>query len=775
MSEKLMGRYDVLNELGQSSQSIVYLARDSRMTRQVVVKKIGPGTTTQNDILLSEARAASKLHHQNIIPFYDLGVINGFAYFVYAHVSSESLAQFLKRSGALSVSQAIRITLEVLDALGNAHGQGVVHLGLKPANVMISASGQHLLVDFGIEHALTGKNVSNVSSKAALYRAPETVSDQGTELRSDLYSVGIMLNEMVTGSPYLQGRNTDKVTDATVEADEKLAKIILKATEKNPADRYSNAMDMRQALIDYQDAIKAALVGIPSADFASTLKFLVRRIRSKNDFPAMSGIINEINKIVDSDTEGSGKLAQVILQDYSLTNKLLRLVNTVSYSQFGGKINTISKAVAILGVEPVRNIAMSLIVMDFLQNKTQAQELKDVVVTSFFSGIVAAKLSPWKNAQEVEEAMICSMFFNLGRMLAKFYLFDECEEIDRVMKEQRLDEESAAKEVLGISYNDLGIGIAKSWNFPETLLLGMKKIAGDISFVSEETSGRLNVAVNMANELSQITAEEDANARSDALNKITSRYAAVEGVSEENLSSALVKGLQELTQRSTVFGIDASKSPMLKNMKAWVAHVQNIRDGGTAATSDQLTDTENLVEEENIEKKNAEAFLKEGIQDISNTMNSEYKLNDVLQMVLETIYRGLDFKHVFIFSRDVKKNMMVARFGFGANIADLLPHFNFPLNFDADVFHFAMAKGLDIVIEDVAAPNIASKIPGWYAKAIDSRYFLLLPMVVKNLPVGLIYADMTEAKKLKISAVEMSLLRDLRNLALTAIKQKTQV
>jgi len=145
----------------------------------------------------------------------------------------------------------------------------------------------------------------------------------------------------------------------------------------------------------------------------------------------------------------------------------------------------------------------------------------------------------------------------------------------------------------------------------------------------------------------------------------------------------------------------------------------------------------------------------------------------VLQMVLESIYRGFGFNHVLIFSRDAKKNMMVARFGFGENIVEILPHFHFPLDFEADVFHLSLAKGLDIVIEDVGAPNIANKIPAWHSKAINSRYFLLLPMVVNNTAVGMIYADMLEAKKLQITPKEMSLLRDLRNQAVLAIKQKT--
>ena len=771
MAVKLMGRYDVINELGRGTQSVTYLAKDTRMSRQVAVKKIGPGSAAQNESLLREARLACNLHHSNILPMYDLGAVEGVAYLVYAYVAGESLAQVLKRSGAMPVETSVRTAVDVLDALANAHGQGILHLGLKPSNILVSPSGQHFVMDFGIANVLSKtSNASPATAELSQYIAPEAGSAQGGELRSDIYSVGIMLYEMLTCTA--AGTENNPASPSTkIAMDKRLEKIVLKATEKKPQARFSSASEMRQDLMDFLETYKEAAAGSREADIASTLRFLLRRIRSKSDFPAMSGVINEINKIVASDSEDSSRLAQVILQDFSLTNKMLKLVNTVSYSQFGGKINTISKAVSILGFEPVRNIAMSLIVMDFLQNKSQAQELKDVVVSSFFSGIVAVQLAEWKNAQEVEEAMICAMFFNLGRMLTKFYFFDESAEITRIMENSEVDEDQAALEVLGISYNELGIGIAKSWNFPDSLVAGMRKIHGDKSIEPEDNIARLSVAVNMANELSSLASNTDPKAKEEALNAIKARYSGVTDASEEKLSSALTSSLQDLSQRSRVLGIDTSKSPLLKNIQLWISH--KIAAKTEKSVVDPLTG-ENILVSDNIEERlDAEVLLRDGLQEVTNTMLGEFKLNDVLQIVLETIYRAIGFRHVMISSRDAKKNMMMARFGFGANIADIIPGFHFSLNFEADVFHLALAKGLDIVIEDVSATNIANKIPTWHTKAVDSRYFLLLPMVVNNVAIGLIYADMLEAKKLIITPNEMTLLRELRNQAVLAIKHKT--
>lgn len=796
MPGKLIGRFEVIKELGRGAQGVVYLAQDPRLDRQVAIKTLRAGSVAQNDNLLREARTVSNLQHPNIIPLYDLGSDEGAPYLVYAFINGETVAQALKRSGPMSMAAAARIVANVLDALASAHSQGIMHLDIKPANVMVSSAGQHLVMDFGIARTISQKpDASGGITGTPQYMAPETISAKGAEFRSDLFSVGMMLYEMVTGAPVVEdgnafqilNRNAHEKADApssrNIKVDERLEWIILKAIAKKPEERFPSALAMRQALLTYLDASKGSEIDAPDADFSSTLRFLLRRMRSKADFPALSGIIHEINKIVSSEEEGSSKLAQAILQDFSLTNKLLKLVNTVSYSQFGGQINTVSKAVSIIGFESVRNIAMSLILMDFLQNKSQAQELKDDVISSFFSGIVAVQLSEGMSAQDVEETMICAMYLNLGRMIAKFYFFEESEEITRLMEDKGLDEEQAAMKVLGVSYNELGIGIAKTWNFPDRLISGMQKIQGAKITMPSGEIGRLKVTVNMANELCSMATVSDPKGKQEALNRIRARYSGVMDVSEEKLSTSLEKGLQDLSVRSQVLGIDTSKSVALKNLRVWLNHSldtkkagkdvqKNADQAGGAETIDLSIDAKTLVNADVELKIDPDATLSDGIQDVTNTLVGEYKLNDVLQMVLETIYRSLGFRHVLIFSRDVKQGQMVARFGFGEGISDMLPRFRFPLAFEADVFHLALDKGLDIVIEDVSAPNIASKIPAWHGKAVNSRYFLLLPVIVNKVAVGLIYADMQESKKLQITAKQLALLRTLRNQAVLAIKQK---
>ncbi|OIR17772.1 HDOD domain protein [mine drainage metagenome] len=513
----------------------------------------------------------------------------------------------------------------------------------------------------------------------------------------------------------------------------------------------------------------------------STLDTLLLRIRNKSDFPALSTTISEINRVVDDDAANNTLLAQSILHDFALTNKLLKLVNTVTYGQFGGQINTISKAVVILGFETVRNVAMTLILMDFLQNKAQAAQLKDDVLATFFTGIISAHFSVENQTKNAEETMICSMFLNLGKLLASFYFFEESQQISQMI-EQGQSENDASIQILGISYSELGIGIAKSWNFPPRLIAGMRKLAGDSIAKPKNELESLSVTVNLAHDLCDIASNGNVVDKPAALRKLAKRYENAINISDHQLRAAMDKGLEELNTRARIVGINLSQSAMMKRINTWAGvktggmqekkHKDNT-DALSGITQLVLEADESAQENGNEQIKiDPEAMLTQGIQEITNTLVEEHQLNDVMQMVLETMHRSMGFNRTLLLVRDVKTNQMLTRFGFGQDIDAVLPKFRFPLDFTADVFHLALSKGADLLIEDISAENIVNKIPAWYKKIVSSQSFILLPIIVNAKPVGIFYADMEQAHTMQISPKQLSLLRTLRNQSVLAIKQK---
>jgi serine/threonine protein kinase len=780
-----IGRFKIIREISRGGQGTVYLAEDPQLERQVAIKVLHTTSAQQKENLLREARITSKFQHPNIVTLHDVSHHEGVPYLVCAFIEGETLAQLLKRSGALSLAHAARLVIGVLDGLAYAHQQGVLHLDIKPANVIVAKNNQPMLLDFGISRHIGNQQRGNGIDGTPQYMAPENLNAQGVDFRSDIYSAGILLYETVTGKPAVFGDTAlqmlHRIANEGVKApsilnsdiDERLEAIILKAVAKKPEERYQDAITMRQALLIYLDATQEA-VPQGTGESHGALDFLLRRMRSKSDFPALSGIISEINTIVSSESESHMKLAQVILQDFALTNKILKLVNTVSFGQFGGNINTISKAVVILGFDTVRNITMTLILLEFLQNKSQALELKDEVISSFFAGIVASELSAGSRAGVAEEAMICAMFHNLGRLLATFYFFEESREVCRLMEDQKLSEDQASMRVLGMTYDQLGTGVAVNWNFPHRLVSGMKKLSAEKVRKPHSDLDQLNVTVNLANELCQISAITDVKQKSSELHKLCTRYESAMHMSEKKLSAVLEKGLDDLSKRSGILGIVAGKSPLLKKIRTWSGHSEPTVVAGPSAM-DGVT-LLGVATPESIAQPavqlDPEAMLSAGIQDVTNTLVEDYNLNDVLHMVLETIYRSLGFKHTLIFIRDNKQNAMTAKFGFGEHVDSMLPQLKFSLTFVPDVFHLAVEKGLDIVIENVNAESIADKIPKWYRDSLNSPCFLLLPIMVNKKAIGLLYADMQQPDSLNLTDRQLSMLRTLRNQAVLAIKSK---
>lgn len=786
MAAKKIGRFTIIRELGRGAHGAVYLAHDPQLERQVAIKTLRPGAT-RTERLLREARIVSKLQHANIVPLYDAGEHEGETYLVCSFVEGGTLAKMLEE-GALPPVKSAEIACYLLDALEYAHQQGVMHLDIKPANIMIGHRGQPMLMDFGIARLIQEQSEVNQELVGTpQYMAPESISNAGVNASSDLYSLGIVLYEMVTGVAAFKGENVMQVLNRVAhepvaapsghnaEVDGQLEAIILKSVGKRKEDRYPDASSMRAALKEYLGGIGEAAAN----DSHSTLDFLLRRMRSKSDFPALSSIITEINRIVASESDSANKLARVILQDFALTNKLLRLVNTVSYGQFGGNISTISKAVVIMGFETVRNIAMSLIMLEFMQNKSLAHQLKDEVIAAFFAGVVATQLAVGRNIRDAEELMICAMFQNLGRMLVTYYFFEESREIARLI-EQGLTEEQAAIKALGLTYNEIGTGVARSWSFPKRLLDGMEKLPSGEPVKKPRTEAEhMKAAVNMANELCTIAAATATQEKSQALNRLRLRYRDAIDISERKLNDALESGLKELSRRAMTLEINTARSPLVKKVHQWSGlpvEQPAAENTGQVEGMNGVHGIESALNDDARQSTSArpdpETVMGAGIQDVTNSLVEDFNLNDVLLMVLETIYRGLGFKRAIICIRDNKLNAMVARMGLGEGVDEVIPRFRFNLTFESDVFHLAIEKGADIVIEDLRAGSIANKIPVWYRELLDAQSFILLPVVINKKTIGLFYADMQQANSLKLSERQLSLLRTLRNQAVLAIKQK---
>ena len=503
----------------------------------------------------------------------------------------------------------------------------------------------------------------------------------------------------------------------------------------------------------------------------SPLAAVLARLRESSGFPTLSTTLSDINRSVASNSDSARQLTQVILRDVSLTTKLLQVVNSATYGQYRGRIRTVSKAVLILGFEAVRNAAMSLMMLEFSRGRPQEKALQDELIGAFFAGVVSKPISQRLGFHNSEEAVICTMFQSLGRLLIIFFLYEESRQI-RALMESGISEEQASEQILGISYRDLGVGVARHWNFPDRLVEVMQRpTARDILAPSTDVE-RLKIAANLANELYQTALRSTEIDKTAALEALSKRYGAAIKLDAKEMVAVVEQGLKELSERATTLNLPIGNSAALNVIRVWTGGGSEDapEEGTEAASPDPLMRDVDALDNDDDEPANAQQVLAAGIRDVTETLTSDFALKDVLQMVLETMYRGMGFTRTMIFIRDVRANAMRARFGFGAEIDRVIPKCVFPLAFAPDVFHVALEKGVDIAIEDTQAANIIERIPRWHRDAMQAKRFLLLPVVLKNQTIGLLYADSDRDDAAKITAEQLGLLRTLRSQVVLAFK-----
>lgn len=788
---KNIGRFEIRGELGRGAQSVVYRAFDPQLEREVAVKTLHfsehkPG---QNEVLLAEARIVSPLRHAGIVPIFEAGEADGDVYLVFEYVRGESLAACMRREGALQPVRAAEIMVQILAAVGQAHAEGIIHRDLKPSNVLLDEGGAVRVMDFGIACRMAGNAGQGDFSGTPAYMAPEYIASRAVSERIDVFAAGVIFIELLTGRRLFAGDNIDMVMQRIVSQpvvlpddiplDERVAGIALRAVARDPAERFESAAAFRQALAAWLEPEDEA----QSAEARqSTVDFLLRRMRHKSDFPALSESVSAINRIASSESESVSKLSVSILRDFSLTNKILRLVNSVAYRQAGGgSISTVSRAVIVLGFDTVRNIAITVLLFEHLQNKSNAGQLKEEFLRANLAGILAKDISAKARTRDLEQAFICSVFHSLGRLLSQFYFPEESEEIRRLMVQKSCTEEVAALRVLGISFEDLGIGIARSWGFPTLIVESMHKLAAGKVRKPATQEDRLRVVSALSNEISSAIATLTPEQRKKEMQRITARFADAQPLDAAELKEAIDHAIEEVTEFARIIRINLGQTHFGQQLRKYASGTSAAdEEGGEGSMGGAVLeqnrspalDTGNFGEEGR-KAADAQAVLTAGIQDISNTLVEDFKLNDILRIILETMYRAMGFRRVLLCIRDARSNTMQGRFGFGPDVTELAKQFRFTLNFTPDIFHAATSKGVDILISDVDDAKIAERIPAWYRQSVSAKTFVLFPLTIKNAPVALIYAEKEHAGEIEITEKELSLLRTLRNQAVLAIKQSS--
>ena len=338
--QKISDRYQIIKSIGEGGMANVYLAYDTILDRNVAVKVLRGDLATDEKFVRRfqrEALSASSLSNPNIVEVYDVGEDNGEYYIVMEYVEGKHLKNLLKKRGKLTVPEVIDIVLQITNGLSVAHDSYIIHRDIKPQNILILDNGLIKITDFGIAVAMNATQLTQTNSVmgSVHYLPPEQASGKGATLQSDIYSIGILMYELLTGKLPFKGDNAVEIAlkhlkepmpsirDEIPDIPQSVENIILKATAKNPKNRYADAREMHEDLKTCLDESRANELKItfkyPEHDYDDTKLLKTVKQAEKTD-----------KKVKKEVKDGDDKIAKkVTKKDSTSQNKVLIILASI--------------------------------------------------------------------------------------------------------------------------------------------------------------------------------------------------------------------------------------------------------------------------------------------------------------------------------------------------------------------------------------------------------------------------------------------------------------
>lgn len=456
--------------------------------------------------------------------------------------------------------------------------------------------------------------------------------------------------------------------------------------------------------------------------FADLQGQLLSRMNERGDLPGFSRSVQSIvNVLADAsdDDKDDVKLIQVVLTDASLTQKVLRLANSAMYAVFEGQVTTVSRAIAILGLQTVAHLALGLKVVESFQseNKT-SQSILDEMRKSILAGVLGRQFASCSaGTRDSEEASVCAVLHGLGRMLVAFYLPESWDEIERGVA-KGASEEVLAHKVLSVGFEQIGQFIATRWGLPPKLVSALRP-------APEQHDG-------------QALSHEDwlCTVGSVATKGAHILYAQPEEVSESPQMTALIE------QYAPRMGVEPHQ----------------MQQALTAAKTIIAETFSHAVATPAVSEANRDKALADGLRELKLAAKTS-TVSQTVNLAVEFLHNTLGSSRSFYFLRATKERLYKARLGLGAGAMELLPSLKFDEQFKPDVFHAAMASEKSCYVENTKSQTIKFRLPMWWMSTLGTaQSFCIVPMNSNRSPLGFIYLEWpstTQAKKLDGYALDV--------------------
>lgn len=505
--------------------------------------------------------------------------------------------------------------------------------------------------------------------------------------------------------------------------------------------------------------------GSPDNDHIATRrKLLIQKIQEDSSLPALGSSVSQVVQIATSSHEAVQSLAHFILSDMALTQKILSVANTVAYrTASGAPVTTISKAIFLLGFDAVKTIALAMLLVEGLTGKS-AQRVRQELVQAVGASLVGRELARQSAFKDAEEAAVVGLFKNLGRLLVVMYDEASYDEIIALSATGACSPAQATIQVLGCGFDSLADSVLRQWQIPATIIQALVPLPASPVRIAINRQDWLQQVASFSSEVVMLMSHSGVASVSLMTRNLLARYGTALDLNPNSLEG-LMKRVAEETRilTNTIYSLPVEITANDPALSSPEVNAENALDDFLLLADDPDINREDLRHPSG-KPMNARHLLLTGVQDVSEMMASgRCKANDLIMLVLETLYHSMGFRFATACIKDAKAQQFCARFSLGKGSKALQAGFAFPLGGEHDLFHLAMQNDVDVLISDAREPKVKALIPPWHEELLpDAASFIILPIVVKKQIFGLIYADRACIAEEGISSEEASLIKTLK-------------
>jgi HD-like signal output (HDOD) protein len=477
---------------------------------------------------------------------------------------------------------------------------------------------------------------------------------------------------------------------------------------------------------------------------SATLALLWERTRRQGDMPGFTRAINSILASMRGEDEGEFSMTHTVLTDPVLTQKVLRLANSGMYSAFGQRVNTVSKAVLVLGTEAIGHLALGLKLIEELSKSTPDSAAAHAEMEkAVLAGMVAHQVAASAGTRDPEEAVVCSILHSLGRMMITFYMPERWARMQALAGDGAPDQ--AAQQVLGLTLEEIGRAAAEHWGLPRNLVAGMRSVEPGQRAEGFGHEDWLAALGTMASRCADSLWNDD-EAGHEKVRELAASFAPLIGVEAGSILGAIEKAREEAAA-------DLSIAPL--------ANPAEKRARAAAATG---------------QRAEGNKILQSGVADMRDA-GPGASPGQMIAMALETVYHGLSFTRAFAFLRNRREGCYSAKIGFGEGAKAMLPNLVFDDTYEPNVFHAALSSDRVIFIENAHDPKFAAKLPGWWKGSLSAaRTFVIVPLSTGGQPAGFIYGEWDASyPSVFLSQAEFSLLNEVREQVVRSGERRKQI